>query len=117
LTEFSFLEVTPKIPSILLDIFLKYIKNVNIMTIINAPNETWIDFNFKGHTFQAHRDYEEWRFFENAGCPSDVKHELSKIMKYAENHKKFWPALLKGVLYNLCSFRYFSQATVTQIQK
>ena len=54
---------------------------VRVTTFIDSGVETWIDFEYAGHTFSAHNPLNDfWLFVRDPSCPESVLREVERIL-------------------------------------
>ena len=61
---------------------LQSIHGAAMTDCIDTPLETWIDFNFRGHSFTMHSQWQNdyWLFVKDPGCPDDVLEEVARML-------------------------------------
>ncbi|MDD2775790.1 MAG: hypothetical protein PHU06_07535 [Gallionella sp.] len=97
MTKNCLIEIQPKVPAQLLKSFLKGIGCQKVNTTVNTMLETWVDFEFMGCLFKAHRDFEEWRFFADNDCPPQLVEVLAEKIRTAEKPLCGWWVVCKGI--------------------
>jgi hypothetical protein len=69
-------------PGLILKQRVLELPGATVTAFLDAPIETWLDFDYRGHQFSAHNPVSDfWLFVRDPSCPEELLREVKNFLE------------------------------------